>query len=174
MRTVGLLIVVASAGCFRAPPPRYPAAELLVGAMADRLALMDDVARAKWNAKAPVSDPPREQALVAEMVSAGRDAGLDPKDVTAVFAAQIEAAKLVQQARFDAWAAKKQGPFPNTPDLTRDLRPKIDRASRQLLGALAAYRAGPPAPAWAIQRYAGERLDAAPEVRAAAVKPLLP
>ena len=165
-------VTLAVVGCFRAPPPRYPEADRLVGAVADRLALMDDVARAKWNTKAAVSDPPREQALIAESTAVGRGAGLDPKDVAAVVAAQIEAAKLVQQARFDVWKEKKQGPFPDAPDLARDLRPKVDKASRELVAALAAYRAAPPTPAWAVRRVADERI-ADPEVRAVALKPLM-
>lgn len=177
MRPLSLLVLVAAAaGCFRAPPPRYPAADRLAALMADRLALMGDVARAKWNTKAPVADPKREDEFLREMAAAGGELGLDPKATTAFFAGQIEAAKLVQDREFLNWRSANQGKFPNAPDLARDLRPRIDRVSRDLLAALAEYRAADPPPAYQLRWIADERL-AGPlvtrEVRAAALRPLL-
>src|SRR5947208_1155681 len=53
------------------------------------------------------------------------------------FAAQIEAAKLLQHDLFHHWKKTRLGPFTNVPDLAKDLRPRIDKVSADLLGALA-------------------------------------
>jgi hypothetical protein len=45
--------------------------------MGDRLALMHDVARTKWNTKRSVGDPRREQVLLREMEEKGQEYGLD-------------------------------------------------------------------------------------------------
>lgn len=168
---------LAAVGCWRAPPEALAPtpAERLLDRMSARLALMDDVARAKWNAKAPADDPAREAVLLRAVADAGRAHGLDPADTTAFFAAQIAAAKLVQRDRFREWAAAGRGPFADAPDLARDIRPRIDAVGRELLAALADYRAAP-VPAADIRRLAESRLTApgvTAAVRAAAVGPLV-
>ena len=72
-----------------AQPP--PAVERLLRLLRDRLTLMHDVARSKWNAGRPVRDPAREEALLREMESKGRDLGLAPALTRAFFTAQIDA-----------------------------------------------------------------------------------
>lgn len=167
---VGLLLAVG-AGCFRASPP---AADRLLHLVAERLALMDDVARVKWNTKSAVTDPARELAFLDEMASAGREHGLDPAFTTKFFAAQIVAAKMVQEGAIHQWNREQRPPFPNVPDLKDDLRPKIDRVSRDILPALAAFRSGPHTPPDVIRRLAADRMHSyPPHVRDAAIGPLL-
>src|SRR5581483_5614612 len=63
--TVALLAAVA-AGCGRQSAPLHAdvaALDQVLVLMHSRLALMHDVARAKWNAKRPVTDPDREREL---------------------------------------------------------------------------------------------------------------
>ena len=88
-------------GC--AAPPTPPGADLtkldrLTGVMSRRLAISEDVARVKWNSKAPVEDLPREQAVLASVRKLAVQAKLDPDLLAAFFAAQIEASKSVQNA----------------------------------------------------------------------------
>jgi len=59
---------------------------------------MHEVARWKWNAGQPVTDAERERELLHSVVEGGRGKGLDPELVRSFFAAQLEAARLVQQA----------------------------------------------------------------------------
>jgi len=70
----------------------------LLRLMRQRLALMQEVARCKWNACLPVTDAQRERELLHSVVERGRGKGLDPELVRSFFAAQLEAARLVQQA----------------------------------------------------------------------------
>ena len=69
----------------------------------------------------------------------GRGKGLDPELVRSFFAAQMEAARLVQQADFDRWKANKQKPFADTKSLA-ELRQRIDQLNSELIDALAEVR----------------------------------
>ena len=140
-----------------------------------RLALMADVARAKWNTRSPIDDPPRERSLLAAVAEAGRDFGLDPADTTAFFAGQIEASKAVQRECFREWDAATRGPFADAPDLVRDIRPKIDAVGRDLLAGLAAYLASGRLTLVEVSALAEPRLTGAgvtAEARSLAVRPL--
>jgi chorismate mutase-like protein len=142
----GLLLgTLAAGGCRPAKPPEEPrhiSADLdrLLHLMQRRLTLMHDVARWKWNAGQPIMNPERERELLQSVVERGRAKGLDPDLVRAFFAAQMEAARLVQQADFERWKANKQEPFSDATSLTV-LRQRIDQLNRELIDALA--RDGP-------------------------------
>jgi chorismate mutase len=108
--------------------------------MRQRLLLMHDVARWKWNSKKPIADPAREHAFLEDIAERARRADLDPAWTRSFFAAQIEAAKLIQEADFRTWTAEQRGPFPDAADLSKSLRPRIDEVSHDLLGALVDLR----------------------------------
>ena len=142
---VGLLLVsLAASGCRPADVPvasRRDLADLdkLLRLMEQRLALMHDVARWKWNAGKPITDPERERELLQSVVERGRGKRLDPDLVRSFFAAQMEASRLVQQADFDRWKAKNQKAFADTTSLTV-LRQRIDNLNRDLIDTLAEVR----------------------------------
>jgi chorismate mutase len=115
------------------------AVKKLLRLMRDRLSLMHEVARSKWNAKRPVADPERERALLREMEQKGREVGLDAAFTRAFFAAQIAAARLIQEADLDRWRAEGRPAFRDSPDLSA-LREKIDGLNRELLAALVEVR----------------------------------
>jgi chorismate mutase len=100
---------------------------------------MHDVARWKWNTGKPITHPQRERELLHCVVDRGRGKGLDPELVRSFFAAQMEAARLVQQADFDRWKANQQTPFADTKCLA-ELRQRIDQLNRELIDALAEVR----------------------------------
>ncbi|MFO0845529.1 MAG: gamma subclass chorismate mutase AroQ [Gemmataceae bacterium] len=135
MPTTALLLLAV--GCAARPAP----GEKLLGLMNERLGLMHDVARWKWNERRPIDDPERERALLDEVARRGEERGLDPGFVRAFFADQIEAAKEVQHAAFDRWAGERRGRFDRVRDLA-DLRKEIDRINGELLAALAEVAPG--------------------------------
>jgi chorismate mutase-like protein len=180
-----MVLVMGCGGSPPAPPtvPDSPASaappevEQLLRLMGDRLALMHDVARTKWNANRPVGDPERERILLREVEQQGREHGLDVEFTRAFFAAQIAAARRVQEADLARWRAEGWGPFAGAPELAA-LRERIDDLNRDLLGALA--EAGPHLAdastrdqlrQWAREALAGEGIT--DDVRSAAIAPLV-
>src|SRR5215472_13953996 len=142
---VGLLLAsLAASGCRPAGVPVAPRPDLatldrLLGLMQQRLTLMHEVARWKWNAGQPVTDAERERELLHSVVERGRGEGLDPDVVRSFFATQTEAARLVQQADFDRWKANQQKPFADTKSLAV-LRQRIDQLNSELIHALTELR----------------------------------
>jgi chorismate mutase len=110
----------------------------LVGLMRDRLGLMVEVARSKWNTGTPVEDLAREKSLADSVAQLAPRYGLDPQRAAAFFRAQIEAAKLVESALIARWTRNHLGGFADTLDQRTAIRPKIDQLTEQLLAALAA------------------------------------
>jgi chorismate mutase len=174
-----LVLSLAAGGCQRADVP-LPARHLagldrLLGLMQQRLALMHEVARWKWNTGKPVADPKREHELLEAVVERGRGKGLDPDLVRPFFEAQMEAARLVQFADFERWKAKKQKAFEDTTSLA-ELRRQINGLNDELIDALAEVRpwlctpaAQQELPVRAKAILAGNGLD---DVREKAIAPL--
>jgi chorismate mutase len=130
--------IVLATGPATASAARQDAAlDALLNLMRERLLLMHEVAKWKWNAAKPINDAGRERELLAALERKGAAYGLRPKQVRAFLAAQIKAAKLIQEADFNAWKESGQGKFSDARDLTTDLRPELDKLSDQMLGQLA-------------------------------------
>lgn len=108
--------------------------------MRQRLVIMHDIARWKWNGQRPIADPERERAFLDASATKARSSGLDPEFARAFFAAQIEAAKQLQDDDFRQWQAEGREKFADVPDLSTQIRPRIDAVSSELLGALAALQ----------------------------------
>ena len=134
-----LLAAFLFAGCAQPKPAVDPVGDLL-GLIDQRLALAEDVARSKWNSGAPVEDLARENEIVAAIGAEAPRYGLEPALTRDFFRAQIEASKIVQNARLAAWRAEKLPKFSNAPDLQREIRPRLDRLTPELLAALARAR----------------------------------
>jgi chorismate mutase len=194
-RTVRPLIAICTAalgGCWSPQPAAPPmparasvpstrsdaAVDELLDLMRQRLNLMHDVARWKWNERKPIADPGRERQLLAALKRRGQAFGLSRRQSMTFMAAQIEAGKLIQEADFESWTADSQGKFSDVRDLNSDLRPLIDELSDRLLARLAklAPTLGQPQVKVHIEQQAenvirGDGIDDV--VRAAAVGPLL-
>nr|WP_267872362.1 gamma subclass chorismate mutase AroQ [Massilia sp. JS1662] len=106
-------------------------------AIDQRLLLAQDVARAKWNAKAAIEDLPREEQVIAAAVRQGGALGLPEAWIRTVFRAQIEASKTVQRELYARWQEEGAGRFDDAPDLAQTIRPELDRLTTQLLRAMA-------------------------------------
>lgn len=114
----------------------------LVDLVAQRLLLIDEVARYKWNARLPALDRARETALLQTSLVQAAELGRDPDFARAVLEAQLDASGRVQQAAFERWQRARQPPFANTRDLAHDLRRALDTLTRELLIAARDARAG--------------------------------
>lgn len=113
----------------------------LLSLMQQRLNLAQDVAMYKWNAKAAIDDPVREQQILNGLAQQAPQYGLEPKQVQDFFAVQIVAGKMIQTALFAGWVSKAQPPFDNPPDLKTAIRPALDKLTPELLTALAGAQA---------------------------------
>jgi chorismate mutase len=116
---------------------RPPGGNILSGLIEQRLSLMTDVARAKWNGGSAIEDPTREQQLLADVAVKAQTAGISAAWAQHFFRIQIEAAKEVQYCLFAQWTAERQGPFPQVQDLKTGIRPKLDLLTAELLQELA-------------------------------------
>jgi len=106
--------------------------------MNERLSLMIDVARYKWNAKAPIEDLPREKQIIDGLKVQAQELGVPAVWAERFFRAQIEAAKVIQREQFAEWERSGAGRFEHAADLATQIRPKLDALTLRLLRELAA------------------------------------
>ncbi len=114
-------------------PAQRQAIIALVEFTEERLTLMFDVARIKWNRKLPIENLERERELLYRLVQQGTAAGLSEEIVARFFQNQFDAAKDVQQQYFTRWIQEGMTTFADVPDLDADIRPIIDRLSQQMI-----------------------------------------
>ncbi|PMS37102.1 chorismate mutase [Trinickia symbiotica] len=108
----------------------------LVALASQRLALAVPVAQWKWANHRPITDPPRETALLADVEQRARAGGVDPAFAHAFFQDQIQASKEAQTALFEKWRTSRPPEGP-APDLAASTRPQLDRLTRAMIAALA-------------------------------------
>ncbi|MGC4028007.1 MAG: gamma subclass chorismate mutase AroQ [Steroidobacteraceae bacterium] len=108
----------------------------------ERLAVVVEVARWKWNHEAPIEDLPRERLLLDRLRSAAA-ARESPVAVEGYFAAQIDAAKQLQRDLFTRWRAAGAGKFSQVQDLDGVLRPRIDELNERMLALLVRWDGRP-------------------------------
>jgi len=147
-RTLVALVLALTAACYQQPTvPRTPASpapgraalDTLLKRMHQRLGLMHEVARAKWNAKLRIRDTEREKALLQQIIERGRAYQVEEDFARAFFVAQIEAATLIQEADFQQWRRQQQPPFADAATLSA-LRHQIDELNQDLLAILVVAR----------------------------------
>lgn len=107
----------------------------LIALVSQRLSLAEPVAHWKWEHHKPITDAPREAALLSDVQKRAAAAGVDPEFAHAFFRDQIDASTEVQKALFDTWRTS-QAPAGAAPDLAAVTRPQLDRLTGQLIGAL--------------------------------------
>lgn len=111
--------------------------QALIATSAQRLSVGKQVAVSKWDSKTAVEDASREAHVIADAIHAGELRGLDQASVTAFFKAQIEANKLVQYSLLAEWHRLGNAPAHSSVDLTRTIRPELDRIQTALIAELA-------------------------------------
>lgn len=100
----------------------------LVDLAAQRLALADEVAAAKYGTGKPITDPERERRVLGEVSELAADNELDPAVAVRFFTDQIEAGKHVQRGLHARWDAHPELRPGERPDLGQ-VRPELDRIS---------------------------------------------
>jgi chorismate mutase len=129
---------LASAIAFADTPPDGDAVVRLKQAIADRLLLMDDVARYKWNHALPVFDAGRERMLLDRTVAAATALGVPSDYARRAIEGQIAASRARQNELIEGWRHEQRPAFTDVPDLATLQRPAIDRATTRLLTQLRA------------------------------------
>jgi chorismate mutase len=133
------LVAILAAGCAtiaNSAAVDTTAVNRLLGLIKERLDVAPEVARTKWNTKAPIDDPLRDKQIIDGVAIAATEYGLDPQVASTFFIAQIEASKAVQNALHAEWTAKRQPPFAKVADLGKDIRPVLDRLTPAMTRAL--------------------------------------
>lgn len=102
----------------------------------ERLALMPAVAAWKWRHHAAISDPERERAVIADSAKLAASLGLASAPIERLFALQMQLASEVESASERSWRERGFDSSQPDLDLARDLRPRIDRLTEELLSAL--------------------------------------
>ena len=109
----------------------------LVEISAQRLAIAEQVALAKWESGMPVEDVPREERVIVSAIRAGESRGLDQAAVSNFFRAQIEANKLVQYSLLAEWRRVGKAPDHPPANLANTIRPELDQLETALIAELA-------------------------------------
>jgi chorismate mutase len=139
MRVLAVLFAVVSGLVLASVPASASSPGLwrLTDLAAQRVAIADQVAAAKYGTPSPIDDPAREQQIYDSVSAQAPGLGLDPADAVRFFHAQIEANKLVQRGLYARWDAHPSEAPTTRPDLGQ-IRPVIDRVNAGLLTELAA------------------------------------
>ena len=127
-----------SATAFDAPrlPHEAPGVDRVLALENERLALMPAVAAWKWQHHAPVTDPTRERSVIADAAQRAAPLGLDPAPIERLFALQVRLASAVESELQRQWREQGFKAAAPVPDLARDLRPRLDRLTVDLLRAI--------------------------------------
>jgi len=102
-----------------------------------RLHIARQVALTKWDTGKPVEDLPREEQVIQAAVGDARVVGLPPQLARNFFSDQIEANKLVQYGLLAQWRRAGNAPADRRADLSKDIRPELDRLQHGFIKALA-------------------------------------
>ena len=139
MRVLAVLFAVVSGLVLASVPASASGTSLwhLTDLAAQRVAIADQVAAAKYGTPSPIDDPAREQQIYDSVSAQAPGLGLDPADAVRFFHAQIEANKLVQRGLYARWDAHPSEAPTTRPDLGQ-IRPVIDGLNTGLLTELAA------------------------------------
>ncbi len=137
MRHIGsVLISIALLNACASSAPADSAGAALLEVCRQRLLLALPVAQAKWNSGTPLTDTAREAEVERAFVQQAQGQGVAASLAQRCIRAQIDASKQLQAAWQARWRAAGQGPFVPAPDLAREVRPKLDALTPQLLAAL--------------------------------------
>ncbi|MFL6577849.1 MAG: gamma subclass chorismate mutase AroQ [Povalibacter sp.] len=104
----------------------------LIDLMAQRLALMPDVAAWKYANNKPVTDAVREAQVLSATIAQAQALGIYAASARGLFELQIQLASRIQEQAIAQWRATQTHPSV-VRDLQQELRPELDRIGKQLL-----------------------------------------
>lgn len=111
-----------------------------------RIMAADQIAAAKFGTPQPIDDPPREHQELDSVAAASPEMGISSAESVRFFREQIEASKVVQRGLYQLWTAHPKQRPADRPDLSKQVRPELDRLTtdilRQLQATIAARHAG--------------------------------
>jgi chorismate mutase len=112
--------------------PLGPLAALAV----ERIRTGDAVSAAKFGSPQPIDDPAREQQELKAVAAQSPGLGINPAESTQFFRDQIEASKVVQRGLYQRWTAQPALRPADKPDLTKTVRPELDKLTTEILHQL--------------------------------------
>lgn len=112
----------------------------LAAAIEARLEVGTLVARSKRQTGAPVLDSAREAAVLERIRREATGLGISGDDAVVFFTHQIRASRLWQEHCLLMWKQGKPVPEGPVPDLVRDVRPQMDKATLNLLQCWATWQ----------------------------------
>lgn len=110
----------------------------LLALIDQRLGIAPQVAKAKWNSRAPVGNVKRETEIMNEATTQAQGKGkCDLTLVKNFFQDQFNAGKIIQTNLLISWRSKypAKHKFNDAPNLARDIRPQIDKLTPELVNA---------------------------------------
>jgi chorismate mutase len=117
--------------------PANPLSDLAALAV-QRIIIGHQVAAAKFGTPAPIDDPHREQQVLDSVAAASPGLGINSADSAQFFRDQIEASKVVQRGLYQLWTADPTQRPANRSDLSKQVRPELDRLTTDMLRQLQA------------------------------------
>ena len=108
----------------------------LVDFMTARLKVSREVAWAKFQRHSKINDSAREAAVLSSLQSQGRNMGLSDTTVAWFFKPQFKASKRVQTELVREWQSGHSLPTTPQKDLQHEIRPIVDKISREILEEL--------------------------------------
>jgi chorismate mutase len=105
----------------------------LVELVAQRLALGQDVAAAKFADGSPIEDPIRERRILNSVYCALNGMGLYQEIGVQFFQDQIEASKVIQRGLHQRWRAHPEELPAVHRNLAAEVRPKLDYITMQMM-----------------------------------------
>jgi chorismate mutase-like protein len=101
--------------------------------IAERLSVMKSVAAWKRENQVAVEDIEREKVVISRASLAAAESGIQPQSIVAFFAAQIEAAKVIQSCWLQRWQDNSEDLPSKTPDLVLEIRPELLRLGDEIV-----------------------------------------
>uniref|UniRef100_A0A915P3F2 chorismate mutase n=1 Tax=Meloidogyne floridensis TaxID=298350 RepID=A0A915P3F2_9BILA len=130
-----LFIVILLFNIVKSDTDTNPDIDRFVEIADDRLTLSDYVALYKIVNNKSITDPKREEKLLNDMRSKGKNLSLAEDYVTLIFQDQINASKYFQNYLVNLWNQSGIPPI-KVRDLNTDLRPAIDQINTEMLQLL--------------------------------------
>lgn len=96
------------------------------------------MAAAKFGTDRPIDDPVREQQVLDQVTTLSTGMGIDPAAGTRFFRDQIDAGKVVQHGLYALWGTRPKLRPADRPDLTTEVRPQLDKITKEILEQLKA------------------------------------